>query len=412
MKYGLIGGRLSHSFSPEIHNRLDSNPYLRTELKEEELKPFLEERDFIGINVTIPYKTAVIPYLDALDPIAKEIGAVNTVVNRNGKLTGYNTDFFGMKLMFERFSLSVKDKTVAVLGTGGTSMTAMALCKALGAKAVYRTSRYEGEGVITYGELYSIADKIEIIINTTPVGMYPDIDGCPVDIDKFPTLSGVADVIYNPLRSALLMKAEKRGICVASGLYMLVAQGLIASEKFLEKEYGGEKLDGLYSELLSKKESIVLIGMPSSGKSTVGKRIAELLGREFIDTDKLIADSSGREISEIFAEGGEPLFREIESAAIKEAAKKSGAVIATGGGAVLREENIERLKRNGRIFFLDRAVEELAPTPDRPLALNKEAIYSLYEKRYPLYEQAADVIVVVRGNAEDVAKEIIGELKK
>jgi shikimate dehydrogenase len=323
MKYGLIGERLSHSFSREIHKRLESNPYELVELKEEELKPFLEKRDFIGINVTMPYKAAVIPYLDAIHPIAKEIGAVNTIVNDNGKLTGYNTDYNGMEQTLNHFNLSVAKKTVAILGTGGTSATALTLCRALNAKTVYRVSRQAGEGVITYGELYGIADKIEVIINTTPVGMYPDIDGCPVDIDKFPALTGVADVIYNPLRSTLVMKAEKRGLEVASGLYMLVAQGLSASEKFVGERYGNERLCKLYMELMSEKENIVLIGMPSSGKTTVGKRLAELLGREFIDTDRLIEEMTEREISQIFAKGGEALFREKERAAIKEAAKKA-----------------------------------------------------------------------------------------
>ena len=411
MKYGLIGGRLSHSFSPEIHKRLDSNPYELKELNEEELDAFLKAKDFSGINVTLPYKERVIPYLYAIDYTAEKIGAVNTVVNEGGRLIGYNTDYHGMLYMLRYHAVTLEKKTVAILGSGGTSKTAMAVCEHLGAKKIYRVSRSAGDGVITYERLYEIAREIDAVINTTPVGMYPDVNATPIDLDKFPALSAVVDVIYNPLRSALLMKAEKKGIKAVGGLYMLVAQAVVASEKFLGKAYSPKKYDGIYNELHMKKGNIVLIGMPSSGKSTVGKILAEKLGREFIDTDRVIEEMTEREVSQIFAKGGEALFREKERAAIKEVAAKSGAVIATGGGAVLCAENIDRLKRNGRIFFLDRPLASLTPTADRPLSPSEEALRALYDKRYPLYQEAADSIVKVDCDASSVAEKIISEFK-
>ena len=411
MKYGLIGGRLSHSFSPEIHGRLDSNPYELKELREDELESFLKAKGFYGINVTLPYKEKVIPYLDAIDYTAEKIGAVNTVVNEDGKLIGYNTDYHGMLYMLRYHTVSLTKKTVAILGTGGTSKTAMAVSEHLGAEKIYRVSRNAGDGVITYENLYEIANEVDIIINTTPVGMYPSINEMPVDLDKLPTLAAVVDVIYNPLRSALLMKAEKKGIKAVGGLYMLVAQAVVASEKFLGKTYSLETYDKIYNELKLKKENIVLIGMPSSGKSTVGKILAERLGRSFVDTDKVIEQMTEREISQIFEKGGEALFREKERAAIREVAASSGAVIATGGGAVLNRENIEVLRRNGRIFFLDRPLDELTPTADRPLALDKKALEALYEKRYPLYVEAADSVITVDCDAPSVAEKIISEFK-
>ncbi len=407
MQYGCIGEHLGHSFSAEIHRELDSNPYEIHEVARETLGDFMTEADFRGINVTIPYKTDVIPYLSSVSARAAEIGAVNTIVNREGTLYGYNTDFSGLSDLIGRIGLSLVGKRVAVLGTGGTSRTAVAVAEAMGAASVLRVSRSGRDGAITYEDLMQAHGDTEIFINTTPAGMYPHPDAVPVDISAFPSLEGVVDAIYNPLRSELILDARERGIPAEGGLYMLVAQAVHASTLFLDKTYPEGTTDRIYSKLMREKESLVLIGMPGCGKSTVGKRLAERMGRELLDLDAEIVKTAGKSIPEIFAERGESGFRTLETEVIRNAAaQRSSLVIATGGGAILAEENRRMLRRNGRLYFLDRPLSDLLPTDDRPLAGSHEAIRRRYEERYSLYCQTADVRVEVKGDPDTVAESV------
>lgn len=408
MRYGCIGEHLSHSFSKEIHNMLADYPYEIHEVEKARLDDFMAERDFLGINVTIPYKELVIPHLHYIDDAARRIGAVNTIVNRDGLLYGYNTDFYGMSRLIAHAGVRIKGKRVAILGTGGTAKTAHAVCEALGASEIISVSREERCGVIDYASLSKKGSDIDVIINTTPVGMYPNIYASPVSIDDFPNLSGVIDAIYNPLRSILVASAKERGIAAEGGLYMLVAQAVRAAEIFLGEEFPKGTLESVYERMLRSKENIVLIGMPASGKSTVGRILAEALGRELIDTDEVIEGEARMEISEIFAKYGEAEFRDMESRAVREVSKRTMLVIATGGGAILREENVRALKSNGRLFFLNRPEEMLIPTDSRPLARNVDAIKARYAERYPIYTGVADEMIDGSLPAETVAQ-IIGE---
>ncbi len=407
MDYGLIGERLPHSFSKEIHEKLGYYQYSIKELKREELKDFILQKNFKGINVTIPYKQDVIPLLDEVAPEARAIGAVNTIVNRDGVLCGYNTDFGGMRALIERAGIVVKYKKVLILGTGGTSLTATAVCERLDAKEILRVSRSGNGGAITYEQAYEHHSDADVIINTTPCGMYPNIFECPIDTARFPRLSGVIDAVYNPLRTRLVLSARERGVAAEGGLYMLVAQAVLAAQLFLGKEWDTvERTNEVFEEIYFDKRNIVLSGMPASGKSTVGRLVAEQLGRELIDTDRLIVEREG-DIPAIFREKGERYFRDLESAVIRDTAPMSGKVISLGGGAVLREENVKALRQNGEIFFIDRSPEYLIPTSDRPLADKKEKLMRLYEKRIDTYMDTADYIIDADCDPEDVADSVI-----
>ena len=365
---------------------------------------FLQKRDFKGINVTIPYKQAVIPYLDVIDDKAAAIGAVNTIVNREGKLYGYNTDYDGMVALVRHSGLSLEGKTVLILGTGGTSKTAMAVAKDLGAADVQRVSRSGKEGAISYEEAQRL--PVQILINTTPSGMYPNPDGQPMDLSRFGWLEGVLDAVYNPLRTRLVLQARDNGARAQSGLYMLVAQAAVACEHFLGEKLPAGALQTVYRAIHGEKQNIVLTGMPGSGKSTVGRILAREMGREFVDTDTEIIRLAKKPISDIFAQRGEAYFRDLESQVIAQLAQRTDLVIATGGGAILRAENVRRLRQNGRIYFLDRPVEDIVPTDDRPLSRDREALEKRYAERYPRYVTAADTRIPVNGSADTVAKAI------
>ena len=407
MQYGLIGEKLGHSFSADIHAKLGDYDYKLCELTRQELHEFMTKKDFRAINVTIPYKQDVIPYLDDIDSAANHIGAVNTIVNKNGKLYGYNTDFYGMKGLICRENIEIKDKNVAILGTGGTSKTAYAVATDMGARRVVKVSRTPDAGQITYDELYARAGEINVIINTTPVGMYPHDGGVPVDMDKFKNLVGVIDAVYNPLNTNFVLDAMKKGIPARGGLYMLVAQAAYAAKLFFDDESMMSKTEGIFRELEAKKQNIVLVGMPGSGKTTVGTKIARLLGREVIDSDDEIVKDVNMTIAEYFAKYGEGEFRNRESEAIERLAQKNGAVIATGGGAVLRDKNVKMLKRNGVIVFLDRSIENILPTEDRPLSRDREALQKRYNERYPIYCAAADIHIDADGSIDEVAQRVI-----
>ena len=412
MIYGCIGEKLGHSFSKEIHNLLADYDYELCEVARDELADFATKRDFKAINVTIPYKEEIIPHLYFIDEHAKEIGAVNTVVNRDGRLYGYNTDFYGMSALISHLGLELSGKKVAILGSGGTSKTAYAVARSLGAREILRVSRTAREDAIDYEMLYREHRDTEIVINTTPVGMYPKADGLCLELDKFPRLLGAVDAVYNPLRTRFISKALELGIPAEGGLYMLVAQAVRASEIFLDTSYPEGTLDRVFGEMVSRKENIVLVGMPASGKSTVGKLLSDKLSRPLVDTDELIVKAAGTDIPTIFSLHGETGFRDMESDAVRLASLEFGRVIATGGGAILRAENVRALKQNGRIYFIDRPLSELIPTDDRPLSSTREAIEKRYSERYELYLGAADVRVPVIGTASEVAETILENFRK
>lgn len=410
MEYGCIGEKLGHSFSKIIHNKLTDYDYELKEIAKADLKKFMTQKDFLAINVTIPYKEDVIPFLDEIDKTAKVIGAVNTVVNKNGKLYGYNTDFSGLNALISKNNIEIKNKKVLILGSGGTSKTANAVANYLGAKEVYRVSRNGGQGLITYKEAYKNHPDAEIIINTTPCGMYPKIGVSAVEIEKFPKLEAVVDAVYNPLSSALVVDAKDKGIKAVGGLYMLVAQAVFAAELFLDVKFDIKEIDRIFREIEAEKQNIVLIGMPGCGKTTVGKELAKAINKEFIDTDEEIVKCEGISIPEIFKALGEAGFRKIESEIIKDVAARQGLVIATGGGAVLKGENIKLLKGNGIVFFLDRDLSAIAATSDRPLSSNREDLEKRYNERYPIYCKSADFKIACNNDVSDnvnAVKEVI-----
>ncbi len=405
MEYGVIGEHLKHSFSREIHRELASYEYIVREVEPSALADFIRSRDYKGLNVTIPYKKDVMPHLDHIDPIAREIGAVNTIVNRDGILYGYNTDFFGLSSLIRRADITIEGGKVLILGTGGTSVTARAVAYSMGAACVYRVSRHPSDGDISYDSAYQRHTDADVIINTTPVGMFPNTGACPIDLERFPQCRGVVDAIYNPLRSELVLQARERGIKATGGLYMLVAQAAKACALFLDDDRVLEDVEHVYNSIRLQKENIVLIGMPGSGKSTVGKTLSELMGRPFVDSDQVIISRTGKTISEIFVQDGEAAFRLIERQVIAELADKTGCIIATGGGVILNSNNVFNLRKNGRLVFRDRPLDELIPTGDRPLSSSREALERRYYERMPLYRAAADETVV--GDTQLEAAQII-----
>jgi len=395
MKYGLIGEKLSHSFSKEIHEALADYTYEIRELTPDEVASFLEAREFEGINVTIPYKEKVIPFLDSISDAAKKIGAVNTITKKDGKLFGDNTDFYGMREMILGANIDVCGKKALILGTGGTSKTAKAVLADLGARKIITVSRRSGENTVTYETALELHRDAEIIVNTTPVGMYPNTDAAPIDIKSFSSLCGVIDAVYNPLRTRLILDAEAEGIPAVGGLMMLILQAAKASGIFLGRETDEKKVAATVRNIFESKENIVLVGMPGCGKSTLGKILSGMTGRRFVDIDEVITEITGRHPSEIISEDGEGEFRRIETEAVKKVSKMSGIIIATGGGVVTRKENIPYLRQNGRIIYLHCIPSDLTPTPDRPLSASRSVIRAMYEVRHPLYIEAADAVVEI-----------------
>lgn len=407
MFYGLIGEKLGHSFSREIHAKIASYPYQLIELAPQELDRFMKKRKFTAINVTIPYKQAVMPYLDEIDENARRIGAVNTIVKRVGRLYGYNTDYSGASALLRHAGIELQGRHVMILGTGGTSHTLRCVASDLGADRITLVSRHPSDGEIGYDELPAYSGSVQVLINTTPVGMYPHTDGRPVNLDDFPALEGVADVIYNPLRTPLIRQAQARGLKAEGGLYMLAAQAVYASALFRNIEIAEEVVEKTFLAVLREKENIVLIGMPSSGKSTVGKELAEKIGRELLDTDREIVRQCGKTISRIFAEDGEAFFREREREVSARLSDRQGIVIATGGGIILNEQNLDALRANGRIYFLDRPLEQLMASDDRPLASDRAALEKRYAERYDLYRAAADKIIDASGSVRSNTWQIL-----
>ena len=407
MRYGLIGNPLGHSHSPFLHERMGGEGYALLELPESALAGFFAAKAFDGVNVTIPYKRAVIPLLDEVDATARECGAVNTVINRGGRLVGYNTDLYGMRFALDAAGISLAGKRVVVLGSGGTSHTARALAAREGAASVRVVSR---SGEYGYSDLSPIADA-EILLNTTPVGMFPHMDAEPLSLSAFPALEGFFDAVYNPLRTRLALAADERGIKRADGLLMLAAQAKASRELFTGGEIPGRSdrravavIMGAYRALFLSLTNIVLIGMPGSGKTTVGGELAALLGRELVDTDELVERKAGRSIPDIFAVSGETAFRDLEQKAVFDAGSMQGKVIATGGGAVLRPENRLSLAANGFAVYLRRDTDCLA-REGRPLSLAGD-LAAMLAARDPVYSAFADLITINSGDPKTVATKI------
>lgn len=412
MKYGLIGEHLKHSYSCEIHAQIADYEYELHELPPSGLGGFLKKREFNAINVTIPYKQDVIPYLDEISDTAKRIGAVNTIVNRNGRLYGDNTDFAGMLALAKHIGVDMKGRKVLILGTGGASKTGHALAEYMGAQSVFYVSRSGKDGSISYEQAVTEHSDAQIIINATPVGMFPKQDGRPIDISAFPKLEGVIDAIYNPLRTNLILDAQERGIPAEGGLYMLSAQAVHASAVFRDIPLDESLVDKAFKSVKNDKQSIVLIGMPSSGKTTVGRILAEKCGKQLADTDEYIVRKIGMPISDFFAKYGEAEFRKIEKETVAEISATGGRIIATGGGAVLDAENVRALKQNGVLVFLDRRPENLIATDDRPLASRRSALEKLYAERYDIYCAAAELHIDANTTPEAEADAILKELAK
>ena len=405
MNCGLLGRHLTHSYSPRIHSQLGKYSYNIFEIAPDDLGSFLQEKEFDGINVTIPYQKAVSPYCDTLAPQATQLQAVNPIVkNADGRLIGHNTDYFGFAEMLKVSGLSVSGKKVLVLGSGGASATVTAVLQEKGANVVVISRN--GENNYENLELHSDAS---VIVNCTPVGMYPDNLISPVDLALFPALEGVLDLIYNPARTALLLEAEKRGILTQNGLYMLVAQAKESAEWFTGNKISDSKISEIYRELKANMENIVLIGMPGCGKSTVGALLAKMCDREFVDTDSLIVENAGKSIPEIFAAVGEEGFRKLETKVLAEVGKRSNLVIATGGGCITKPENYPLLHQNSKIIWLRRDISIL-PTDGRPLS-QTQRLEEMYNKRAPLYEAFADQIVDNDTIPEYTVNTILGGLK-
>ncbi len=392
MRYGLIGEKLGHSFSKTIHEQLAAYTYDLIPLTKEELDSFMQEKQFSALNVTIPYKETVLPYLNEIDAHAEKIGAVNTIVNRKGKLYGYNTDFYGFRYMLEKNHIDVNGKKTLVLGKGGAAKAVIAVLESLGASEILTVYYKENPETITYEECYENHSDAEIIVNTTPVGMYPKADDCPIDLSRFPHLKGVADVVYNPLRTALVLAADARDIPAAAGLEMLIAQAKYAVEIFLDTTIEDSRIHDIYIDLIKERSNLVLIGMSGGGKTVLGKLAAETLGKTFVDTDEEIVKRIGMPIADFFAQKGEAAFRKIETEVIHQLSVRNNLVISTGGGIVKNPLNVEYLKRNGRILWLKRDAELLQSGNGRPLTPDKAATLKLYEERLPLYAASAEAI--------------------
>lgn len=408
MKYGVIGKTLKHSYSPQIHKLFGNSEYGLIELDENALGEFFRKREFAGVNVTVPYKQTVMQYLDSIDPAAQAIGCVNTVVNRNGYLTGYNTDIDGLTALIAHAGLEVCGKNALVLGSGGTSKTAVAALTRLKAANIAVISR---SGDDNYENIYSKHSDAEIIINTTPLGMYPNTDTFAVEPSGFHKLEGLIDVVYNPHRTELVLRSLESGIRSEGGLYMLVSQARKAHELFFDCELPEDAVDRTVKTLENEMQNIVLIGMPGSGKSTVGKLIADKLSRSFYDTDAEIEKQEGISISEIFAQHGEQYFRDLETRTVKELSKLSGAVIACGGGTPMRPENRRAVSRNSRTVYLKRDISELE-TVGRPLSSSQNALKEIFIKREPVYKAMCNYAVNVSDDPDVTAERVMSAINE
>ncbi len=414
MKYGLIGEHLGHSFSKQIQTRIaeienvKDYDYQLVELDKEEFKEFMEKKDFKGINVTIPYKKDVIPYLDEMDESAKAIGAVNTIINVDGKLKGYNTDFGGFLYMVKAHNVHMEGKKVLIIGNGGACAAVKAVCKHENAKDIVIVSRSANRGAISYDEMYTSHLDADIVVNTSPVGMFPNIVNAPIDVSWFHKLECVLDVVYNPILTRLCFEAQEADIKRVIGLEMLIAQAKYTFEIFENMSFDDSIIDEIKKEMLKDRCNIVLIGMPSAGKTTIGKMLEEKLGKEFFDLDDMIIAKAGKSIPEIFQESGETGFRAIETEVAIEASKMNNKIIATGGGVVKHKVNMDFLRLNGITIFIDRDIDKLISSdPNRPLSSSKQALQQMYKERYPLYQKYATYVAVNNANIDETVDDIV-----
>ena len=406
MVYGLLGRTLRHSYSPQIHALLGDYEYRLFEVEPQDLEAFLKKREFGGINVTIPYKKDVLPYLSGISDNAKRIGAVNTIiVKEDGGLYGDNTDYDGFLRLVQKSGFQVKGKKALVLGTGGASLPISAVLSDLGAREVVFISR---SGENNYQNLSRHADA-DLIVNTTPVGMYPNNLKAPLSLSEFPNLSGVLDIVYNPQKTKLILDAERLGIPAYSGLLMLVAQGKRAAELFLGHDIPDSETDRIFKKLSTEMQNIVLVGMPGCGKTTVGKALAEQLDRPFFDADEEILKRTGKSAEAWIEACGEAVFRQKETEVLESLCKQSGTVIATGGGAVTVPENADILRQNSIVFFINRDVSAL-PVEGRPLS-KATALSEMYEVRLPLYRGVCDYEIAADDGVDAVVRRILEELQ-
>ena len=407
MRYGLIGEKLGHSFSKDIHERIADYTFDLIPLSKEEFKEFMEKKEFAAINVTIPYKKDVIPYLDEMDEHAKAIGAVNTIVNQNGKLKGYNTDFTGFLYMVKKHNVHMEGKKVLIIGNGGASAAIQAVVRHEKAGQMVVVDVVTGNGAISYDEMFSSHLDAEIIINTSPIGMYPRIGNAPIDISMFHKCEAVMDVIYNPILTRLCFEAQEMDIKRVNGLEMLIAQAKQSVEFFLDKQIDDQIIDDIYQDMLKEHCNIVLIGMPSAGKTTIGKMLEDRMQKEFIDLDDVIIEKAGKSIPEIFEESGEAGFRAIETEAAIEVSKLNNKIIATGGGTIKHKVNMDYLRQNGITIFIDRDVDKLISSdPNRPLSKSSDALQKMHAERLPLYQKYAACVAVNNSGIESTVKEI------
>lgn len=406
MQCGLLGRKLGHSYSPQIHGQLASYDYSLFEKEPEELEGFLKNGNFAGLNVTIPYKKDVIPFLDQLSPVARRLGAVNTIVRRgDGSLVGHNTDYFGFRYLVQQSGLDVRGKKVLVLGSGGASNTAVAALQELGARVVIISRSGENN----YGNLHLHANA-SVIVNTTPVGMYPNTGVSPIDLGCFPQLEGVLDVVYNPARTQILLDAENRGLVAMNGLWMLVAQAKESAEWFSGETIPDSRIVQIHAALQAQMENIILVGMPGCGKTTIGRLLARETGKQFVDADEALEARVGRKITDIIPTDGEAAFRCLETETLAELGKQSGFVIATGGGCVTQERNYPLLHQNGTILWLTRALDKL-PIEGRPLSQTGK-LQQMLATRQPMYRRFADAVIENDGTVEETLAQIRAALEK
>lgn len=408
MRYGLIGEKLGHSFSKDIHERIADYTFDLIPLSKEEFKTFMEKKEFTALNVTIPYKKDVIPYLDEMDEHAKAIGAVNTIVNENGRLKGYNTDFTGFLYMVKKHNVHMEGKKVLIIGNGGASAAIQAVVQNEQAGSMVIVDVVPGNGAISYDEMFSSHLDAEIIINTSPIGMYPRIGNAPIDISMFHKCEAVMDVIYNPILTRLCFEAQEMDIKRVNGLEMLIAQAKQSVEFFLDKSIDDQIIDDIYQDMLRERCNIVLIGMPSAGKTTIGKMLEDRMQKEFIDLDDVIIEKAGKSIPEIFEESGEAGFRAIETEAAIEVSKLNNKIIATGGGTIKHKVNMDYLRQNGITIFIDRDVDKLISSdPNRPLSKSSDALAKMHAERLPLYQKYAAYVAVNNSDIESTVTEIV-----
>lgn len=412
MLYGLIGEKLGHSFSKDIHERLSDYTYHLIPLSKQEVHTFMQERQFQAINVTIPYKKTVIPYLDEIDEKAQKIGAVNTIVNHKGKLKGYNTDYDGFNYMLKKHQVYLNRKKVVILGNGGASAAIQAVIQSYPIESMIIVNRRASENVITYDECYQKHLDAQIIINTTPVGMYPNNDASPLDLAPFPQLECVIDIIYNPLYTKLCIDAKARHIQYIGGLEMLIAQAKYAVEHFKQIKIDESIIDEIYKDMLKERVNIVLIGMPSCGKSTIAKQLEKHLNHPVVEFDEEIVTEMKMSIPEIFNKYQEKGFRDIETIICKKYAMQNAMIISTGGGIIKKSENMDVLQQNGMIIYIERPLEQLLYNDGtRPLSSSKEAVEKLYQERIPIYQKYADIIISNDGDLNKVIDYILIEIE-